>query len=109
MTTSTKDDTNPLKPVRHFANEEEEREFWKTHSSTDYVDWSKARRTSFPNLGTNKASQDQLCPTCDCPKLGNVFCSNPFHLAQPTPPAPPIETLFCKHNAVKGLCKKGCK
>ena len=39
-----------LKPVPRFRNEAEEREFWETHDSTDYVDWSKAKRVSFPNL-----------------------------------------------------------
>jgi predicted DNA binding CopG/RHH family protein len=39
-----------LKPVPRFANESEERRFWETHDSTDYVDWSKAQRARFPNL-----------------------------------------------------------
>ena len=33
-----------LKPVPQFNNENEEREFWATHDSTDYIDWSKAER-----------------------------------------------------------------
>ena len=39
-----------LKKVPTFNNEEEEFEFWSTHDSTEYVDWSKAARVSFPNL-----------------------------------------------------------
>lgn len=39
-----------LKPIPRFKNEDEEDEFWSTHSSVDYIDWSKARRVSFPNL-----------------------------------------------------------
>ena len=39
-----------LKKVPTFKSEEEEFEFWSTHDSTEYVDWSKAARTSFPNL-----------------------------------------------------------
>ncbi len=39
-----------LKPVPTFKNEAEERKFWETHDSTDYVDWSKATRARFPNL-----------------------------------------------------------
>ncbi len=39
-----------LRPVPHFANEAQERKFWETHDSADYVDWSKARRARFPNL-----------------------------------------------------------
>lgn len=40
-----------LKPIPHFKSEDEEREFWQTHDSTEYVDWSKAKRgVRFPNL-----------------------------------------------------------
>lgn len=39
-----------LKPIPNFKSEAEERTFWETHDSTDYVDWSKAKRVSFPNL-----------------------------------------------------------
>ena len=38
------------KQVPPFKNEDEEREFWATHDSTDFLDWSKARRAVFPNL-----------------------------------------------------------
>lgn len=39
-----------LRKVPPFKNEEEEFEFWSTHDSTEYVDWSKAARISLPNL-----------------------------------------------------------
>lgn len=39
-----------LKKIPQFRNEDEEREFWAMHDSTDYVDWNKAVRASFPNL-----------------------------------------------------------
>lgn len=40
-----------LKKIPYFKSEKEEREFWLTHDSTEYVDWSKAiRGVSFPNL-----------------------------------------------------------
>ncbi|MEK6560737.1 MAG: BrnA antitoxin family protein [Nitrospirota bacterium] len=39
-----------LKPIPRFKNEKEERRFWMTHDSTQYVDWSKAERVVFPNL-----------------------------------------------------------
>ena len=39
-----------LKPIPQFKNEKQERKFWMTHDSTEYVDWSKARRAVFPNL-----------------------------------------------------------
>ena len=38
-----------LKAVPKFKNEKEERKFWMTHDSTEYVDWSKARKAVFPN------------------------------------------------------------
>jgi predicted DNA binding CopG/RHH family protein len=39
-----------LKPIPKFDNEEQEQEFWATHDSTDYVDWSKAKRVTFGRL-----------------------------------------------------------
>ena len=40
-----------LKPIPYFGSEKKEREFWQTHDSTEYVDWSKAERgVRFPNL-----------------------------------------------------------
>ena len=45
-----------LKPVPHFRSDEEAGEFWMTHDTTEYVDWSKARRVSFPNLRPSTAT-----------------------------------------------------
>ena len=39
-----------LKKIPTFKSEAEEAEFWLTHDTTDYVDWSKAVHASFPNL-----------------------------------------------------------
>lgn len=39
-----------LKPIPAFASETEERAFWETHDSTEYVDWDKAQLVVFPNL-----------------------------------------------------------
>ena len=39
-----------LKPIAKFKTEAEEREFWETHDSTEYVDWSRAQRVRFPHL-----------------------------------------------------------
>jgi len=33
-----------------FRDEAEERQFWETHDSSSYVDWSKAERVRLPNL-----------------------------------------------------------
>jgi predicted DNA binding CopG/RHH family protein len=39
-----------LKPVPSFKSEDEEREFWATHDSADYIDWGRAKPTTFPRL-----------------------------------------------------------
>lgn len=39
-----------LKKTPDFKSETEEREFWETHDSADYLDWSQAQRASFPKL-----------------------------------------------------------
>jgi predicted DNA binding CopG/RHH family protein len=39
-----------LKPVPEFDNEDEEREFWATQDSTEYIDWETAERMVFPRL-----------------------------------------------------------
>jgi predicted DNA binding CopG/RHH family protein len=39
-----------LKPIPRFETEEEEREFWATADSADYVDWTRAELVRTPNL-----------------------------------------------------------
>ena len=39
-----------LKKIPKFKTEDEERKFWSKTDSTDYVDWTKAKRVSFPKL-----------------------------------------------------------
>jgi predicted DNA binding CopG/RHH family protein len=39
-----------LKQIPKFRDEDEEREFWSTHDTTDYLDWSKAKRLRFAKL-----------------------------------------------------------
>jgi predicted DNA binding CopG/RHH family protein len=45
-----------LRPIPKFKSEAEERRFWETHDSTDYVDWSKAEWVRFPNLKPSTTS-----------------------------------------------------
>jgi len=42
--------TKSLKPIPTFESEDEEREFWATHESTEHVDWNRARPTTFFRL-----------------------------------------------------------
>ena len=39
-----------LKKIPRFKTEKQEAEFWSTHDSGDYIDYSKAKRTLFPSL-----------------------------------------------------------
>jgi predicted DNA binding CopG/RHH family protein len=45
-----------LKPIPAFKSDEEAGEFWMTHDTTEYFDWSKARRITFPNLRPSTAT-----------------------------------------------------
>lgn len=38
------------KKIPKFKSEDEEREFWATHDSTEYIDWKKAKRIVLPEL-----------------------------------------------------------
>ena len=48
---------SPLKPIPAFKSEADERAFWKTHDTIDYLDLSKAQRVTLPNL---KPSTDSI-------------------------------------------------
>lgn len=39
-----------LKEVPDFKNEEEEREFWATHDTTEYIDWDQGEFIATPKL-----------------------------------------------------------
>jgi predicted DNA binding CopG/RHH family protein len=39
-----------LKKIPVFNSEEEEREFWATHDSSEFVDWNHSERIMFPEL-----------------------------------------------------------
>ena len=42
--------TRKRKQIPAFASDDEERSFWASHDSSDYVDWRRAARPSFPDL-----------------------------------------------------------
>jgi predicted DNA binding CopG/RHH family protein len=44
------------RPTLSFDSEAEERRFWKSHDSTDHVDWGKAERARLPNLRPSTTS-----------------------------------------------------
>jgi predicted DNA binding CopG/RHH family protein len=45
-----------LEPIPSFRDEAEERAFWESHDSADYVDWGKAERVVLPNLKPSTTS-----------------------------------------------------
>ena len=45
-----------LKVIPKFRSEADERRFWETHVSSNYVDWKKAERARLPNLKPSTAS-----------------------------------------------------
>ena len=38
------------KSIPNFKTEEQEREFWSSHDSTEYIDWNSAEKIILPNL-----------------------------------------------------------
>ena len=46
----------PVEKLPAFASEAEERAFWESHDSVDYVDWSNARRVRMPDLKPSTVS-----------------------------------------------------
>jgi hypothetical protein len=45
-----------LKQIPKFKTEAQEREFWETHDSAEYIDWSKAKKVQFANLKASTQS-----------------------------------------------------
>lgn len=58
-----------LKPIPKFASEADERQFWETHDSAAYVDWSKATVVSLPNL---KPSTETISLRLPAPLLSDL-------------------------------------
>jgi hypothetical protein len=47
---SYKRKTKVKNKIPKFKTEDEERKFWAKHDSSDYLDWSKAKKVSFTKL-----------------------------------------------------------
>lgn len=58
-----------LKRIPDFKSDEEEAKFWDTHSTADYIDWSKAEETIFPNL---KLSSESISMRLPAPLLAHI-------------------------------------
>lgn len=52
-----------LKKTPKFNSEDQEREFWAKHDSTEFIDWSKAEKVIFPNLKLSTESISLRLPS----------------------------------------------
>ena len=52
-----------LKSIPKFRSEAEERRFWETHDSGDYIDWTKAERALSKSQAVN--DRDLAAPASD--------------------------------------------
>lgn len=39
-----------LKRIPNFSSQEEEKAFWETHDSSEFMDWGEAKKVRFPKL-----------------------------------------------------------
>ena len=70
-----------LKDIPEFKTEDDEREFWATHDSTDYFDWDKAERVVFPNLKLTTRTISLRLPATMLDRLkvaGQQDCDVPY-------------------------------
>ena len=54
--------------IPKFDSEDEEREFWATHDSSDYIDLSKAEQARMPNLKPSRSSASDASVTISLPQ-----------------------------------------
>lgn len=52
-----------LKPIPNFANEDDERDFWATHDSTEYFDFSHPIQMDFSHLRPSTNSMTIRLPS----------------------------------------------
>jgi hypothetical protein len=73
-----------LKQLPRFQSEDEEREFWATHESSDYFDWSKAEvitdPNAFPNLKLSEDLIEFMIPKEEAENLKSVAAK--YHLSR---------------------------
>ena len=60
---------NILKDIPTFESEDEEREFWATHDSTEYIDWREASPVHLPKLKPSTQSISLRLPEMMLDKL----------------------------------------
>lgn len=61
-----------FKPIPRFKNIQQEAQFWDTHDTTDYIDWSKAEETIFSNLKPSTESISIRLPSSLLANIKNI-------------------------------------
>jgi hypothetical protein len=73
-----------LKQLPRFQSEDEEREFWATHETSDYIDWSKAKviteANAFPNLKLSEDLIEFMIPKEEVENLKSI--ADKYHLSR---------------------------
>ncbi|CAN5458361.1 BrnA antitoxin family protein [soil metagenome] len=65
---------NKKMTIPKFKSEAEERQFWQTHDSVDYIDWSKAKKIRLTKLKPSTKTISLRLPEsllCDIKILAN--------------------------------------
>jgi predicted DNA binding CopG/RHH family protein len=58
-----------MKQIPKFKDADEEAKFWADNDSADYIDWSRAKKTIFPNL---KSSTESISLRLPSPLLARI-------------------------------------
>ena len=67
------------KSIPEFKNEDEEREFWATHDSADYVDWENAEKNIEKEGNMTKPSCFMIMPITTPESLLDDYGNDPQH------------------------------
>jgi predicted DNA binding CopG/RHH family protein len=58
-----------LKTIPSFKSEKEEKKFWETHDSSEYINWRDAKKIAFPEL---KPSTQSISIRLPCSLLEEI-------------------------------------
>ena len=90
------------KEIPQFKNEDEEREFWASHDSTDYVDWNQVRRVvlsstqvtdSMDKTGAEPELDARLCQLLEPMAKGTASYKEAEHQARLSSKLEPMTPL----------------
>jgi hypothetical protein len=71
------------KPIPRFETEDQEREFWASHDSTEYLDWSGAKHVTFSQLRPSTQMPGRWCTVAPLHAWDiDVHLDEPVHLGR---------------------------